>query len=190
MTGTRVLWALALFAGCADVRPPVPPEASGEPPGTAIDAPSASASAEAVAESPASVPSSQPSSGAPSASSSASLAASAGEAPRVPAALSFGKLKFEGGEVPKAEASVQKLAPAFVACVNEAGGVRSEGVRGAVSFLVRAAGIAEGAAVVADGLSDATRQCIQRAIAKKRIGDPSSDPVGVTAELIFTPKKS
>jgi hypothetical protein len=52
---------------------------------------------------------------------------------------------------------------------------------------VRSAGIAEGVDVLeARGLSDDARRCLRDTLQRKRVGTPSSDPVGLTVELDFS----
>lgn len=190
MAGIHVLCSSALLlVACATVHPPNAGSDIGSDPSTpspsssAPDASAREAVPSAAPELPIAPTGASPSSSPPVSAPSAALP------PGVPATLEFGKVKFEGGEVPKAEASVKKLQKAFTACVNDGGGVRGDGARGSMSFLVRAGGIAEGVSLAADGLEESVRRCLQKAADKKRIGDPSSDPVGVTVELIFTPKR-
>jgi hypothetical protein len=98
--------------------------------------------------------------------------------------------KFTSGEVPKAQAALEKLSKKLKTCIDEAGGLSAVPGSLEIQFLVRAAGVAEGVDIVkSKGVSDAAKKCVVSAIQKKTIGTPSSDPVGVTVVFKLTAAK-
>jgi 3-hydroxyisobutyrate dehydrogenase-like beta-hydroxyacid dehydrogenase len=103
----------------------------------------------------------------------------------------MGEPRFEGGDVPKAKAVLEKLAKVITKCVNDHGGLH--GAKGSieVQFLVRAQGIAEGVDVQeAQGIDADAKKCVRDALKKKTIGPPSADPVGVTVKIDLEPSAS
>jgi hypothetical protein len=99
---------------------------------------------------------------------------------------------FENGDVPRAQAALERFAKKHVArCVNEHGwriGRRSADGDTHVDlrFLVRAPGRAEGVDVAsARGVPPALVRCIATALANRVIGAPSSDPVAVSVRFKF-----
>src|SRR5579871_6715939 len=124
--------ALAMVAGCGAARPndaavESTPSASSAasaaplalasgapiaPPTGVASAPNAAATASAVAVSP-------------TASATASTAPLASGL--VPASATFEDPSFDGGDVPKAKASIEKLKKAVEKCVNDGGGVPKDG---------------------------------------------------------------
>jgi len=104
-----------------------------------------------------------------------------------PARVVVGEPKLEGGDIPKARAAIEKLAKKLAACADDDGGLAREGAKVRVQLLVRAAGIAEGVDVLeARGLSDDAKRCVRDTLQRKRIGTPSSDPIGLTVDLDFS----
>ncbi len=107
----------------------------------------------------------------------------------VPASASFEDPSFDGGDVAKAKASIEKLKKGVEKCINAEGGVSKDGATIKIQFLVRTQGIAEGADIVdAKGIGDTARKCVRDAFKKKKIGPPSADPVGVTVVIDFRTK--
>lgn len=130
-----------------------------------------------------------------SASASASVAASAAASSTVaaagsPVSIEVGEPRFTSGDVANARTALERLSKKFKACIDDNGGLT--GARGELelSFLVRAAGKAEGADVAkVKGIGDAAKKCVQDALKKKAIGTPSDDPIGVTVVLKLTASK-
>jgi hypothetical protein len=98
------------------------------------------------------------------------------------ATVKVASVTFEAGEVPRAERVLDRLAKKeLAACVS---GPR-EGRPGQVaqvtlSFLVRARGRAEGVEVdKVRGVSAEAARCMAQVLARRAVGAPSSDPVGV-----------
>jgi hypothetical protein len=176
--------AVLALLGCAREAAPVSSlpegaEPAAEPAAAPVE-PAPPAPSEPVVEAP------------PAASASASASASipVGVPGGVPVAVEIGEPKFSAGEVPKAKAALDKLAPKLKACIDDAGGLAGTEGSVEVQLLVRAAGKAEGVDVVkAKGISDEAKKCIVTTLQKKTVGTPSADPVGVTFVLKLTPAK-
>jgi hypothetical protein len=158
------------------------------PPSTTAEATPSGAPSESAAVTPTPIP---PPSAPPSAVASAQPSASAPATPTTvfKAKAEFSEPKFEGGDVPKAKERLEKLAKAAEKCVDTNGGLAATGATIKIQFLVRAAGIAEGVDVLeAKGLEAKPGKCVRDVFKKKAIGTPSSDPVGVTFTITFSPK--
>ncbi len=116
-----------------------------------------------------------------------SASAAVPNAAKRPARVVVGEPKLEGGDVPKARAAIEKLAKRLAACADEHGGLAGDAGMVRVQLLVRAAGIAEGVDVLETrGLSEDAKRCVRDTLQRKRIGTPSSDPVGLTVDLDFS----
>src|SRR5262249_51989589 len=109
-------------------------------------------------------------------------------APLHPTEVRVASLEFEGGEVPHAEAVLNKLAAKeFAECASEHGGSRRDaGME--IRVLGRAPGKAEGIDVgKSKGVPGEVGRCIVAALAGKKVGAPSTEPVGVTLTLRLVP---
>jgi len=107
-----------------------------------------------------------------------------------PVQIEVGEPKFTSGDVANAKASLEKLTKKFKTCIDDNGGLTAPSGELELSFLVRAAGQAEGADVgKVKGIGDAARKCVRDALKKKAIGTPTDDPIGVTVVLKLTAKK-
>jgi hypothetical protein len=107
-------------------------------------------------------------------------------------AITVDSVNFENGDVPRAQAALERFAKKEMPhCATDhdwrAGGRRSgEDAHLDLRFLVRAPGRAEGIDVSgARGLSTKLVQCITSALAGRPIGAPSADPVAVTVRFGF-----
>lgn len=91
---------------------------------------------------------------------------------------------FANGEVPRAQASLDKLATQeLAACATERGGVSGEGTV-ELKFLVRVRGRAEGVSVGrVRNVPPRVVDCLAWTLSRRPVGAPSDDPVGVTALL-------
>lgn len=98
----------------------------------------------------------------------------------VPATVEMKTPTFESGTVPTAEKALSKLTDAVTKCVNDNGGLKDKTGSLKVEILVRFAGKAEGVEVTGKGISPDAQKCVQKLIRGKKLGQPSSDPVGVT----------
>jgi hypothetical protein len=110
-------------------------------------------------------------------------------APRV-ASITVDSVEFENGDVPRAQAALERFARKDLArCANEhdwrPGNRRPDGDSHVdLRFLVRAPGRAEGIDVSGSrGVSARLVQCITSALANRPIGAPSSDPVAVSVRF-------
>jgi hypothetical protein len=115
-----------------------------------------------------------------------------GAAPLRAASITVDSLEFENGDVPRAQAALERFARKDVSrCAVDhdwrAGGRRSESdAHIDLRFLVRAPGRAEGIDVSgARGLSAGLVQCITSALSNRLIGAPSADPVAVKVRFRF-----
>lgn len=107
-----------------------------------------------------------------------------GEPKPRPTRVVVDSISFENGEVPRAQVSLEKLAnQELAACASERGGVQGEGTV-ELKFLVRARGRAEGVDVgKVRNVPAAVVHCLATTLARRPIGAPSDEPVGVTATL-------
>jgi hypothetical protein len=115
-----------------------------------------------------------------------------GAVPLRPASIAVDSLEFENGDVPRAQAALERFARRELArCAGDhdwrPGGRRSESAAHIeLRFLVRAPGRAEGIDVSgARGLSAGLVQCITSALSNRLIGAPSADPVAVKVRFGF-----
>ncbi len=199
MPGPFSFWPLAIAAlsvtACASVAAPTEPSPDSTPDASTATHAGEGGAAPAPASTDAPADSAAPAaSAAPTASGSAapsvSASASAAPAASVAALLEMSEPKFTSGEVPKAQAALEKLSKKLKTCIDEGGGLQTVPGSLEIQFLVRAAGVAEGVDIVkSKGVSDAAKKCIVSALQKKTIGTPSSDPVGVTVTFKLTAAK-
>lgn len=106
-----------------------------------------------------------------------------------PTRVSVSSVSFRNGEVPRAQASLERLVKELSACATENGGVKGEGSV-ELRFLVRARSRAEGVEVGRTrNVSPAVAQCIAWTVARRPMGAPSDEPVFVTAILTLTEEK-
>lgn len=116
----------------------------------------------------------------------------AGPAPVVPGPpplVEMKPLKFDNGEVPKAEKALSgaKVLEAIAKCVGDAGGLTAKTGSLKVEILVRAQGKAEGVEVTAQGASKEAAKCVRTLLKNKTLGTPTADPVGVTVVYSLKP---
>jgi hypothetical protein len=104
--------------------------------------------------------------------------------PLLPLAASIEGLTFEGGDVPRAAAAIDRMKKDFLRCAaNERSPLKGEATV-ELRFLVRAPGKAEGVDVGGvRGMSADMVRCVRSALAGRSVGAPSSDPVGVSFSL-------
>jgi hypothetical protein len=97
-----------------------------------------------------------------------------------PVVVSLDGLVFDGGDVPRAAAALDRMKPAFTRCASAENALIKNEASLDLRFLVRAPGRAEGVDVdKARGLSGDVVRCMTSALARSYIGAPSDDPVGV-----------
>lgn len=115
-----------------------------------------------------------------------------GAVPLRAASITVDSLDFENGDVPRAQAALERFAKRELSrCAGDhdwkAGGRRSESAAHIeLRFLVRAPGRAEGIDVSGvRGLSTRLVQCITSALSNRLIGAPSADPVAVKVRFSF-----
>jgi hypothetical protein len=103
-------------------------------------------------------------------------------APRVvPLSVTIDALTFDGGDVPRAPAALERTKKEFLRCATAP--LKSEATL-VLRFLVRAPGRAEGVDVgESHGMSADMVRCMRSALAGKSMGAPSTDPVGVSFTL-------
>ena len=118
--------------------------------------------------------------GATAGSATSTAGVSAGSASSRPASLMLEGPVFDGGDVPKAAASLERMKGAFTRCASiETALTKNEGSFD-LRFLVRAPGRAEGVgAETVRGVSGDVVRCVTSVLARSYIGAPSDDPVGV-----------
>lgn len=111
-------------------------------------------------------------------------AAEAAEVKVRPTKVAVGSIAFEGGDVPRAKTLLDRLAKgALSTCASERGGVRGSGTV-ELRFLVRASGRAEGVDVgKVKGVPRAVVECLASTLARRPVGAPTAEPVGVTIVL-------
>jgi len=104
--------------------------------------------------------------------------------PLVPLSASIEDLTFDGGDVPRAPAALDRLKKDFLRCAaSERVPPRGEATV-ELRFLVRAPGKSEGVDVGGvHGMSADMVRCVRAALAGRLVGAPSSDPVGVSFSL-------
>jgi len=108
------------------------------------------------------------------------LSPASGVASARPAVVSLEGLVFDGGDVPRAAAALDRMKGSLARCAStETALTKNEGTID-LKFLVRAPGRAEGVDVdKARGLSGDVVKCMTSVLARSYIGAPSDDPVGV-----------
>lgn len=101
-----------------------------------------------------------------------------------PPLVELGAPKFDNGEVPKVEKSLNGMLTDIAKCVAEHGGLASPAGSLKVQFLVRARGRAEGVEVLsAKGIGAEAASCVRLLFKNRSVGVPTVDPVGVTVTL-------
>jgi hypothetical protein len=91
---------------------------------------------------------------------------------------------FDGGDVPRAAAALDRMKVAFGKCASVENALTKSEASIDLRFLVRAPGRAEGVDVdKARGLSADVVRCMTTALARSYVGAPSDDPVGVAVTV-------
>lgn len=105
--------------------------------------------------------------------------------------VSVVSVSFQNSEVPRAQASLERLASKELsACASENGGVEGQGSV-ELKFLVRARGRAEGVDVGrARNVPPAVASCLASTLSRRPVGAPSEEPVFVTVALKLVEEKS
>jgi hypothetical protein len=103
--------------------------------------------------------------------------------PLVPLSVTIEALTFEGGDVPRAPAALDRIKKDFLQCAVDRPAVKVEATA-TLRFLVRAPGKAEGVDVGdVHGMSADMVRCMRSTLAGRSVGAPSTDPVGVSFTL-------
>jgi hypothetical protein len=91
---------------------------------------------------------------------------------------------FDGGDVPRAAAALDRMKGPFTRCASIESGLTKNEATIDLRFLVRAPGRAEGVDVdKARGVSSDVVRCMTSVLARSYIGAPSDDPVGVAVTV-------
>ena len=91
---------------------------------------------------------------------------------------------FEGGDVPRAAAALERMKGTFVRCASAPAALARAEASMDLRFLVRAPGRAEGVdAEKVRGMSSDVVRCMTQALARSYVGAPSDDPVGVRVSV-------
>jgi hypothetical protein len=91
---------------------------------------------------------------------------------------------FDGGDVPRAAAALERMKPSFLRCASTETALTKNEASLDLRFLVRAPGRAEGVdAGAVRGLSVDVVRCMTAALARSYVGAPSDDPVGVAVTV-------
>jgi hypothetical protein len=91
---------------------------------------------------------------------------------------------FDGGDVPRAAAALDRMKTAFGKCASVENAFTKNEASIDLRFLVRAPGRAEGVDVdKARGVSSDVVRCMTSVLARSYIGAPSDDPVGVAVTV-------
>jgi hypothetical protein len=91
---------------------------------------------------------------------------------------------FDGGDVPRAAAALERMKAAFSRCASVENAFTKSEASIDLRFLVRAPGRAEGVDVdKARGVSSDVVRCMTSVLARSYIGAPSDDPVGVAVTV-------
>jgi hypothetical protein len=107
----------------------------------------------------------------------------AGATRLVPLSATIDALTFDGGDVPRAPAALERMKKDFLRCSSERAAIKSEATL-VLRFLVRAPGKAEGVDVgESHGMSADMVRCMRSTLAGRSVGAPSTDPVGVSFTL-------
>jgi hypothetical protein len=97
-----------------------------------------------------------------------------------PVVVSLDGPVFDGGDVPRAAAALDRMKPSFTRCASTENALTKNEASIDLRFLVRAPGRAEGVDVdKARGLSGDVVRCMTSVLARSYVGAPSDDPVGV-----------
>jgi hypothetical protein len=100
----------------------------------------------------------------------------------VPLSAAIEDLTFDGGDVPRAAAALDRMRKEFLKCASERPSKSEATVT--LRFLVRAPGKAEGVDVgEMRGMSADVARCMRSTLAGRSVGAPSTDPVGVSFTL-------
>jgi hypothetical protein len=101
-----------------------------------------------------------------------------------PVAVTLEGPVFDGGEVPRAAAALDRMKSAFVRCASIESALAKNEASIDLRFLVRSPGRAEGVDVdKARGVSADVVRCMTSVLARSYIGAPSDDPVGVAVTV-------
>lgn len=100
-------------------------------------------------------------------------------------------VSFANGEVPRAQASLEKLAQQELStCASQNGGVQGTG-KVELKFLVRSRGRAEGVEVGrVQNVPPAVASCLAWTLARRPVGAPSDEPVFVTVTFKLIEEKT
>ena len=91
---------------------------------------------------------------------------------------------FDGGDVPRAAAALDRMKTAFARCASVENALTKNEASIDLRFLVRAPGRAEGVnAEKARGVSSDVVRCMTSVLARSYVGAPSDDPVGVAVTV-------
>jgi hypothetical protein len=91
---------------------------------------------------------------------------------------------FDGGDVPRAAAALDRMKGAFTKCASVENALTKSEASIDLRFLVRAPGRAEGVDVdKARGVSADVVRCMTSVLARSYVGVPSDDPVGVAVTV-------
>jgi hypothetical protein len=103
-----------------------------------------------------------------------------------PPAVEIKEPTFENGDVPRAEKSLGKVSDDIAKCVAKNGGLSRPSGSMKIQFIVRAKGRAEGVEVLSSqNISAEASSCIRLLLKNRAVGEPTSDPVGVTVLINF-----
>ncbi|HMJ53482.1 MAG TPA: hypothetical protein VK540_15455 [Polyangiaceae bacterium] len=101
-----------------------------------------------------------------------------------PVAVTLEGPVFDGGDVPRAGAALDRMKSAFVRCASIESALAKNEASIDLRFLVRSPGRAEGVDVdKARGVSADVVRCMTSVLARSYIGAPSDDPVGVAVTV-------
>jgi hypothetical protein len=101
-----------------------------------------------------------------------------------PVVISLEGPVFDGGDVPKAAAALERMKSALGRCVAAENALTRNEASVDLRFLVRAPGRAEGVgAEKARGVSGDVVRCMTSVLARSYVGAPSDDPVGVAVTV-------
>jgi hypothetical protein len=101
-----------------------------------------------------------------------------------PAVVSLEGPVFDGGDVPRAAAALERMKGAFARCASPENALTKNEASIDLRFLVRAPGRAEGVDVdKVRGVSSDVVRCMTSVLARSYVGAPSDDPVGVAVTV-------
>ena len=104
--------------------------------------------------------------------------------PGRPVVISLEGPVFDGGDVPKAAAALERMKSALGRCAAAENALTKNEASVDLRFLVRAPGRAEGVgAEKARGVSGDVVRCMTSVLARSYVGAPSDDPVGVAVTV-------